>query len=732
MTSNVSLPSQLMPWKQAVTRHCNAASRWLASITRTTKRNIYLRITDPFFGFRYPDVLDSGHIRLIRLPKAAEPGPRFVMETFAFGACPPYLALSYTWGPPAESSSPYALHDKRLVTLNDSSFYVLPNLYNALVHLTEARPGCYIWIDGICINQASPEERSTQVSIMDLIYHGSCETVVWLGDADAPSMRALEKLEAMAAGARERIMTWGSTQAFGDAFVADDEEALVRNGLPPMSAADWDDMGSVFERTWFSRIWIIQEIALSPAAPSVMIGSHMTPWDTLGNSALMILGSNAIMGLLALRPGAPNFRLVEGVVRASNLQIVREWCRGELDSAFGPVLRATDFAAGTAAEGPGKLLLSLMVASNGCRATVRHDRIYGLLGILNHMAKSRQLTSPGLPVDYTSSEEHVFMNLGLYLYQETQSLHLLSLAGLASRAGTSSTLPTWIPSFENVSAPLMGPNYASLIPYDASRCASPPILRIDGPTLHVQSLAPNLGSVEELGETWPEYTQGSFLKTVTMLLHCGSIYVPTGQPVQEALWRTLIFDQNFVSRPAPPELAPSFKAWFRQITVTGLLKAFLSTRDIADTFDALEPLFVLANRTPEDGLLPTSDEMLGFLKSMGVLRDPSVPILSAEEQHTRSLVLGRESALFEGLLRNSLLVARRLIRTVRGYLGLASFRAEVGDKVAIIKGCPTPLVLRKVSGEAERYQVVGDVYVHGAMFGEFVTEDPSWRNIHLV
>jgi hypothetical protein len=61
---------------------------------------------------------------------------------------------------------------------------------------------------------------------------------------------------------------------------------------------------------------------------------------------------------------------------------------------------------------------------------------------------------------------------------------------------------------------------------------------------------------------------------------------------------------------------------------------------------------------------------------------------------------------------------RRLMGTCGGRMGLAPAAARVGDRVAVLVGCRTPIVLRR-EGLAG-WSVVGECFVHGAMYGEVV------------
>jgi hypothetical protein len=69
---------------------------------------------------------------------------------------------------------------------------------------------------------------------------------------------------------------------------------------------------------------------------------------------------------------------------------------------------------------------------------------------------------------------------------------------------------------------------------------------------------------------------------------------------------------------------------------------------------------------------------------------------------------------------------RRPCVTETRYIGCVPPLAMVGDIVYLVQGAQVPFVLRDVKGEgadvgrfgAERYQLVGEAYVHGVMDGE--------------
>ena len=68
---------------------------------------------------------------------------------------------------------------------------------------------------------------------------------------------------------------------------------------------------------------------------------------------------------------------------------------------------------------------------------------------------------------------------------------------------------------------------------------------------------------------------------------------------------------------------------------------------------------------------------------------------------------------------------RRLIKTRRGYIGLAGQSVRVGDTIVICTGGKLPLVLRnKGNGVSE---LVTDCYIHGIMAGEAYREQECQR-----
>lgn len=64
---------------------------------------------------------------------------------------------------------------------------------------------------------------------------------------------------------------------------------------------------------------------------------------------------------------------------------------------------------------------------------------------------------------------------------------------------------------------------------------------------------------------------------------------------------------------------------------------------------------------------------------------------------------------------------RRLFATTSGFVGLCPQEAEAGDLVVILFGGHVPYILRQSTTlESRAYRLVGEAFVHGVMYGEFV------------
>ena len=190
--------------------------------------------------------------------------PQCSLHKYRLTTCPDYIALSYTWGEPTPTHS---------IPVDGADLEVRQNLFDFLhAYVTEPwgmkdiEKPVHCWIDQICINQEDLVERSDQVSIMGKIYRQAKSVLVWLG-CDPNMIEAARR-------------------------VRDEKDGSARN---------FYTLGS---HPYFSRVWIIQEIALSVKSPLIVCGSVELTWydvQVAGSQSLPVAARAVIYGYVRLR-----------------------------------------------------------------------------------------------------------------------------------------------------------------------------------------------------------------------------------------------------------------------------------------------------------------------------------------------------------------------------------------------------------------------------------------------
>jgi hypothetical protein len=193
-----------------------------------------------------------------------------------FAESPHYDALSYEWGSPA-STKPLKIEGARLL--------IGENLHEALVHLREEEDYT-LWIDAICINQDDLAEKQYQVGLMDFIYHRAEGVLVWLG-LPPPNLIIPNRPNLIIPDNKYPILSERHLETF----------------------YTWS-----WNHTYWSRVWIVQEIALARNL-TVCIGKHYLSWArylaTLQNHHLFSCKGDKIQKLDEKRNGrhGPSNRL---------------------------------------------------------------------------------------------------------------------------------------------------------------------------------------------------------------------------------------------------------------------------------------------------------------------------------------------------------------------------------------------------------------------------------------
>lgn len=141
-------------------------------------------------SFRYSKLGTRQETRLIKLRTDVDQDAPLSCEivTTSMDKPDPYVALSYTWGNETGRERMVVLASWEAFAEDAPAILVTPNCATALRKLraSDLIHGRGVWVDAICIDQASKEEKRIQVAMMAKIYEEAAAVAVWLGEKWAP------------------------------------------------------------------------------------------------------------------------------------------------------------------------------------------------------------------------------------------------------------------------------------------------------------------------------------------------------------------------------------------------------------------------------------------------------------------------------------------------------------------------------------------------------------------
>lgn len=167
-------------------------------------------------------------IRLLKVFEGHDSDVEGFIQRFYLGSAPQYRALSYTW----DHESPWTsiiLNEERHLRIRQS-------LKHFLLLFRQRHPNQYIWIDQICIDQKTKEEKNHQVSMMSRIYSTALEVLIWL------PARNLDLDEAVMRRPADIIASYKKEHGHEDIW-------RIAKELQPFTS-----------HPYWGRTWIIQEI----------------------------------------------------------------------------------------------------------------------------------------------------------------------------------------------------------------------------------------------------------------------------------------------------------------------------------------------------------------------------------------------------------------------------------------------------------------------------------------
>ena len=340
-----------------------------------------------------------------------------------------YEALSYSWG----TSSPRTMR----LQCNGLSYPINRNIFAALQALRHPDRMRYLWIDSLCINQVDLVEKSVQVRGMLAIYRKASKVIVWLGEKGSGN-RAIDYLK----GAPFRVR----------------HRKQCMRGLCRM----YSDIVSLFERPWFRRTWVRQEVfAARPL--EVQCGNVHLSWEELllARQCLQSIGSQLYAEGVEFAPFDPDIFLP--LLHLQQATPAAIGCVTETDRAYlQPRTRADRRKSGLE-------LVNVLSISGLFQATDTRDFVYGVLGMTD---TATRLSKKGVTIDYTKSPSEVFQDVVKHVINRDRELDILCKAGLS--LSTDASLPSWVPDWPHQLPTLEVDEILGLDRYNGKTYMEPP------------------------------------------------------------------------------------------------------------------------------------------------------------------------------------------------------------------------------------------------------------------
>jgi hypothetical protein len=651
--------------------------------------NVDMAREDSSSSYEYQQLTTPNAIRLISLlPCGESQTDRYLkceLKVVSLAENPSFVALSYTWG---ENVFPETL------MCEDKVLRITKNLYDALVCFRLPDRALLIWVDAVCINQVDDLEKSLQIPLMAQIYSQATEVLIWLGEETEESKSIMLYLKRIGQSFVDRG---------GEILEPRDERSTENDkiwadvtGDPNLEKTDL-----LLKRPWFSRRWVIQEMALAQRAV-VHCGTVSMDWDVL---------FHACTALGRLRcDGSQYWNKATGkVLQIGARTLLNVW---RLDN-----IRKQVWTNDSTRE-----LFECLDDARGFDCREAKDRVFALLGIFN-----RGRSDP-FQIDYGKSEAEVYEAFARYCLRHGNTVDILSFAGESNQNTIEGrlNLPSWVPDwrlpYESPTATLnefrAGHKLSSMVEVDDSSkellARGMLVDQVCAAVMNIEAfLEPDQTSTWTFLEPahvpkWYLHVENLFSRVMGVDYGTRREYIAGGD-VWEALARTLIIDRTDV--------------------------IFNYQRDKPDA-------------GPDAASAPLHSEFTGFRRYMlSKLAEPSPA--EPEGSQPPITMISYEHMDYHGRV-VSLSENRCFYLTKKGYIGLGPKEIQPGDVVCVLAGSSVPYVVRPLRDgfrmigeghvplrreayiqmpeggykpyilrtEEQKYSLIGECYTHGLMSGE--------------
>ncbi|KAF4536436.1 Heterokaryon incompatibility protein [Lasiodiplodia theobromae] len=639
-----------------------------------------------------PIQLGGGEFRILILQPSSTFSSDIIctLKNVSLESHPPYEALSYVWGDTATSGSTIILEGKPKG--------VTENLAAALHHLRLENEPRKLWVDALCIDQEDINERDDQVIHMKEIYQHCATDLLWLGDDSS----IIEK------GAAAMKSMGPVTQLGEDSLETDVEPIWRKTGWKREKGLEqqWFEAISALlgkPKVW-NRVWIMQEVSFAPRVVLVS-GNATLPWDRVEE---FLDAENYIRkygfpdafhgpfshGMEPLRD-VLTFYLASAQILAHQRRIAAAMQQ--------PPQQSDNFP-------PTSSLLDVLARFRHTDATDPRDKVFALLG----------LTSNPLSITptYHDSKRQVYTKTATAIINASGNLDLLCQSpwGLFGTAGRDASLPSWVPDFANAgdTSDILFAQRGIYAPAGDEQLQTPCTAADDG------RLPLEGWDAGELRKLYPQIQGLRTLKMPDEVLREGieagneSLRLLLSSSEEPHRRRSESQDGDDAERRGSGAGLRRFEQYWRTIMLD--CKRYPVTRLDEDDVRDLRPKWEAWLRIPY--------VMKTWTLLSGEVCSAPFPEKDREAEHG----IQNHSEYAWGM--------RFAVLEDGGY-AMVLTEAEEGDRVAVLKGAKTPVVVRRKEGiaqggrEEETWTLIGPCYVHGLMDGQIVEKGRDPRTFVL-
>ena len=613
-------------------------------------------------AYCYDDLIEERReIRLLHVEKSryGKLLCRLIKTELRFA--PAYEAISYTWD---------GQELDRVLIINGRKLAVTANAQQIVYDRASRLRPRWLWIDAICINQSSIAEKSYQVAMMDQIYHVASRVIVWLDDRRVTRWRAMLAFYLLAAAARNVIPDSAS-------------ENLKRKNLGSVNM--WRAFEPLVTHNYWWRVWIVQEIAFAKTV-HIVWGGYYISWQQFSEFAIngfLFTPCKAVIGSSMTSSNVNSRKFAGGAMQLARIRRCKASVSGQES------MQLADFFS-----------MSLNFRSKDPR-----DQVFALYCMV---AANEQNPIQDISPNYRITVRRLYIQVAKRLLAENADL-VMNRAGIG-RGSRSFRIPSWVPDWQQErletgvylhthEAPeLKDLRYRAGV-WEPLQTRALSFQTDEKDNLLISAIP--VGSLSVIAsKTFPfrAYSQiqqklcsqdffydflaqlRDFHDSAAALAYTlPGRYLPTGQALPEALWRTLIGDR----------------------IVIGLHEQVSPGAVVTDGFPA--PL----------GFHEIYSSWLQYLEEVEAALQSGKSTKGLYSKNAETFMIALESARLEG----------RFAMTHNGLMMMVPLFAKPGDHICVVPGLAKPVVLRPDSEssdilEQDVFQLVGECFVHGFMQGE--------------